>query len=191
MSRKVARIDERARRTRLAIAQAMIALGREQAIDSISVGLLSRRAGIGRSTFYAHYASLGDYLAQSYAGMLEQYALQGSAEPEGEGKVLAVHHILAHIYSAGRFVGAVAQSRERPRMLAGGEDSLRRVAESNLARLRPRLTEAERRAAATFIAGGLMGLMRTWMDNGMRETPDQIRAAFEASACAILDGLPV
>src|SRR3954471_23818999 len=70
-STKMPIVDERTARTRAKIAHAIIGLGRQQPIDSITVGQLSREAGISRSTFYAHYGSLRDYLTRSYARMLE------------------------------------------------------------------------------------------------------------------------
>lgn len=178
--------DERARRTRNALAKALVELGRQQPVDAITVRDLTRHAGIGRSTFYTHFTSLGDFLRSSYAGMLARGALLGEHEPEGRDKVLATRLILNHVYASREYGSAVRKAREWPGMQTVGEARLRVIAETNLRRLRPDLSETRRRAAATFIAGGFMGMMRQWTETGLRETPDQLRAAFEDLAQTLI-----
>ena len=50
-----AAIDPRVVRTRRAIWNALLDLSREQGFHSVSVAQIARRAGINRSTFYAHF----------------------------------------------------------------------------------------------------------------------------------------
>lgn len=48
-------IDPRVARTRRAIWQALLDLAREKGFHAVSVAQIARRAGINRSTFYAHF----------------------------------------------------------------------------------------------------------------------------------------
>ena len=168
LSEKKRAIDERAARTRNKVADAIIALGKQQPIDSISVGMLCAAAGIGRSTFYAHFDGLRGYLTTAYANMLEGMAARSAQEPDGAYGL------------------AIMQSRHHPAMVAAGEERLTRIVAENLKRLRPTLAEADRISAATFIAGGFMAMLQRWKRSGMRETPEALRARFDAYCAALL-----
>ena len=185
MSDKSRRIDRRASASRNRIADAMIRLGQERPVDSLTVAELAAAAKISRSTFYAHFASLGDYLERSFGSMIEGHARAAGREPAGRGRLLAVDSILAHIGRAPRYVESISCSRYRPRMLAEGERRLAIVAEENLRLLRPDLAPARRAALATFAAGGFMGLLRTWMESGLARPADNVEADFEAFARAL------
>lgn len=50
--------DPRAARTRAKLRQALLAECAEQPLEEIGVAALVRRAGVGRATFYVHYADL-------------------------------------------------------------------------------------------------------------------------------------
>ena len=55
-------IDQRVARTRGRLAHALISLGQTRDIDDIRIGDLVRTAGVGRSTFYAHFEDRDDFL---------------------------------------------------------------------------------------------------------------------------------
>lgn len=50
--------DPRAARTRAALRQALLAECAERPLEQVGVAALARRAGVGRATFYLHYADL-------------------------------------------------------------------------------------------------------------------------------------
>ncbi len=56
--------DHRIRLTKQIIRESLVTLMKEHPIPRISVKMLCERAGIHRSTFYAHYADVYDLLAQ-------------------------------------------------------------------------------------------------------------------------------
>lgn len=56
--------DHRVRLTKQIIRDSLVSLMKEYPIPRISVKMLCERAGIHRSTFYAHYADVYDLLAQ-------------------------------------------------------------------------------------------------------------------------------
>jgi AcrR family transcriptional regulator len=182
MSTMLKDIDERARRTRNRIARAVSELAVRQPLETITVKQLAGAAGISRSTFYSHFTSLGDYLIRSYAWLLERGALVSAALPGGEKQALPVRAILDHMAPKRAYVAATLDSAYRPAMTAAGEERLRLVAATNLQRLRPDLTEADRQAIASFLAGGFMGMLKRWQGSGMQESPESLQARFEALA---------
>ena len=180
MSRKVRAIDERVLRTRTNIARAVIRIGQERGVDDLTVGELAREAGISRSTFYAHFGSLQQYLAQSFAYMIEGHAAHGArAAGPADTRLLHIRPILDHVYGAGRFADAIAHSRHRARMLAAGEEGLRRHVGRRLIALRPGLNDSERATLARFVAAGFIAMLRSWMERGRREAPEEVQRQFE------------
>lgn len=170
------RTDARAQRTRSSLTRALVALAPERGLDEVRVGELARRAGVGRSTFYAHYASKSDFLTSSFVGMISACEAAASSAAREPTDVLPSRQLFAHVRDAGGFAGAFARSRELPRMLAAAEVKLRAIAEANLAG--GPLPADERRAAAVFLAGGLVGMLRWWMETGFRQEPERLHAAF-------------
>ena len=190
MSTKPKDIDERARRTRNRIARAVVHLAKLQPLETVTVQQLVREAGISRSTFYAHFTGLADYLTRSYAWILERGAQISATHPGGAAQVLPVRAVLDHMAMNAAYVRATLHSPYRPAMMAAGEERLRCVASANLQRLRPDLCEIERQAMATFIAGGFMGMVRQWTASGLRETPHSLERRFETFCRRIVGSEP-
>lgn len=54
------KVDERTRRTRTRLSNALVALILEKPIDKLTVQEVLDRAGVGRSTFYLHFRDKDD-----------------------------------------------------------------------------------------------------------------------------------
>lgn len=153
-------IDRRAEETRQRIGAAFLRLGGMKALSSIGVGQLAREAGIARSTFYAHYRGLDDYLARGFADMLTALAGRGD-----DDRLLPVAAVLDHILAAGPAAQELARSRHFPRMLVEGERALRRFVEHRLERRLPHQNSADRKTAALLLSAGFLALLRDWMSD--------------------------
>src|SRR6266478_6167941 len=67
------KMDARVRRTRDSLGDALVALMQEKPFDSIIVQDVLDRAGVGRSTFYAHYRDKEDLFlsdVEDFLGMM-------------------------------------------------------------------------------------------------------------------------
>jgi AcrR family transcriptional regulator len=188
MSRKLPNIDERSRRTRNALAEALIRLSRDKSVDSISIGELAAAAGIGRSTFYTHFRGMPEFLRESFANMLERSVLHARAA-EGAPQVLPVAFILQHLASSGGFGAVISRSKEWPGMIAAGRERLGRLIEGTLASLHPEIDPRTRRWAAVFIAGGFMAIIQQWTDGGRRESAEFLECQFEVFLSGVLAAL--
>jgi AcrR family transcriptional regulator len=181
MSTKAARIDERAVRTRNNIARAVVRLGTQRGVDRLTVGELAQEAGVSRSTFYAHFGSLGDYLAQSFGNMVAGHAAKAAHEAgPGDRRLLHIGLILDHVAAAPGFVAALSRSRYRPQMLLNGEEKLSRLVESHLRSIHPEMGQLQRVALARFVAAGFIGMLRDWMASGMRQSKGEFERQFGA-----------
>src|SRR5262245_29720018 len=181
-------IDARARRTRQLLAEALMSLGAEGSVDDIAVGELAVEAGISRSTFYQHFASKDDFLVRSFVDLLSAADAATRAHFPERGDILPSRGLFHHVAEAGDFARSVARSEVWPRQMAAGEARLREIAEANLARRLADWSADERREAAVFIAAGFIGLLRWWVENGLKQPPERMQAAFERLAESVLRG---
>lgn len=65
------RMDRRVRRTRNALAQALLALMQERDFESITIQDITDRADLNRATFYLHYGSKEELLTDSLEAMFD------------------------------------------------------------------------------------------------------------------------
>jgi len=181
-------IDARALRTRHLLAEALMSLGAARGVDDLDIGALVEEAGVARSTFYAHYAGKDDFLVRSFVNMIAAIeATVRARRPDGE-ELLPSRPLFHHVYQAQDFARRMARAEMFAAQMAAGEAKLREIAEANLARLKPDWPRERRRETAVYVAGGLVGLLRWWMESGLKKTPDEMQAAFERLTKAAMEG---
>lgn len=178
------RIDRRAKRTRDSLADALIDLGGKGDVDALDVGELAEKAGIGRSTFYAHYASKADFIATSFADMIgAAEAAAAQSDPERK-ELLPARHLFAHVHEARDFALSVFRSEAGQAIMEAGETKMRAIVETNLKRLKPDWTLQRRREASFFVVGGFMGLLRWQIESG--QEPRETYGAYLSMARGVL-----
>ena len=191
MSEKIAidvhaRLDKRARRTRELLADALLALGAASAIDDLAVGDLAEGAGVSRSTFYQHFASKDDFLVRSWVNLLQATEDACAQRFPDRADIIASKPLFHHVAQAREFVRSLVRSEIYPRQMAAGEEKLRAIAEANVARRMPHWSKERRRETAIYIAGGFVGLLRWWMESGLKRSPEDMQAAFERLSASAL-----
>ena len=76
---RAARLDRRVRRTRRALADALMSLLNEKRYEAVTVQDILDRADVGRSTFYAHFLDKDSLLLDAFREMRRQHSRPGSA----------------------------------------------------------------------------------------------------------------
>lgn len=181
-------MDQRVARTRGRLGHALLQLGQTQDLDSIRIGDLVRTAGVGRSTFYAHFKDRDDFLGRSFCGMID--ICDALARREGmTADILPVAHVTHHIAGNLAFARSAGRSRTMEVMLAAGERRLRVIAEARLDDALPRIAPEERRQVAAFLAGAFVGQLRLWMQNDLRTAPETLVAANRRLTAGVLEAL--
>ena len=180
------KVDKRTHRTRMALAEALMALAPRDGFDQLEVRKLTAHAGIGRSTFYKHYADKDDFLITSFGGMVAGFDVHARRTRGDYDTMLPTREVFAHVHEARAFALSMVKSGQFARTQGPREDKLRAIAETNLKRLHPGLTAARRRETAVILAGAFASLMRWWMESGLRQTPGHVAGLYETLARRML-----
>lgn len=172
-------IDARTLRTRHLLAEALMSLGAARGVDDLGVGEIVEEAGVARSTFYAHYTGKDDFLVRSFVNMIAATEVAVRERFPDREELLPSRSLFLHVHQSREFASRVAKSEIFPAQMAAGEAKLREIVEINLGRFKPEWPRERRRETAVYVAGGFIGLLRWWMETGIRKTPDEMQAAFE------------
>ena len=181
-----ARIDRRVVRTRKLLHASLAGFMLRKPYHAITVEEICAEAGVGRSTFYAHFIDKDDlkrHALNQLAGALTSESRR--VRMAGESRPFAFcdaffAHAAAHL----------------PQVCARANDgraasSLARVREILTAQVRAELYPAgaacpadpsTRSARAAYVVGALMGLFDWWLDDGAKRPPQEMAALFRKMA---------
>ncbi|MFB7667915.1 TetR/AcrR family transcriptional regulator [Kitasatospora sp. NPDC056138] len=165
--------DPRAERTRGALRRALLAECAERQLAEVSVAALVRRAGVGRATFYVHYADLEALAVDACADIVREavdalHAWRGVPDPAAPPPALT-----------GFFTGLVPHTAlYRALLTPGGGGPLGLVLRREL-RDRSRAERAlagapEPDLVASAVAGTFTGVLADWLHGTIEATPDRI-----------------
>lgn len=180
------KIDRRVRQTREALLAALPALMMERGYERLTIQNVLERAGVGRATFYAHFAGKDELLAASVANLRAWLVSAWRAMPEQRlGFTLP---FLQHLASHGELyeksiarASEVSVERHICQMLAG------LVREDLLARPGQKAGAAALELAVQYVVGALWSTIIWWMEAGKPLPPDELNFLFQRLAFPGLD----
>ncbi|MET8000861.1 TetR/AcrR family transcriptional regulator [Nonomuraea glycinis] len=173
--------DRRVRRTRSALARALIELVEERDLSRISVSDVAEAAGVSRSAFYDHYRDVHELAEDACTAMIDNLieSLPGPGLDSPDLAQEAISGLTA-------FFGSLTEHAGLYRALLGPEGSAR-VAGHIRRRLagvvRERLAHADagvwpervpHDVTAAFTAGALIGVAVDWIEGGCSRTPAEM-----------------
>jgi AcrR family transcriptional regulator len=173
--------DPRALRTRQALREALVSLIIERGWDAIGIRDVCQRAGIGRSTFYTHFADREELLLAGYDDLRKM--LRRASAAEGRRRALAFTlPLLEH----------AEENKRMFRALVGRRSS--EMAKSGLLRLIIELTREDLaplgEATAQYVAGAFFQLLVWWVDSRSQLGPGDIDALFRRLTAPVLAAGP-
>jgi AcrR family transcriptional regulator len=174
------KLDPRARRSRERLGDALVALLLEKPFDTIRVQDVLDRAGIGRSTFYAHFRDKNDLFLSDNDDFFEALASALSRHGDRSHRVAPVREMFAHVAESRPFYDALVASGKLTDSLELAQGHFARGIERRLATLPDgrRIPASRRPAVAQALAGGLVALLRWWADRGCPEPPEEMDELF-------------
>ncbi len=199
MSTPVQRPDRRVSRTRRLLREALTGLILEKGYDAVTIEDITRRADLGRTTFYLHYRDKEHLFLESIeqsadelARQIEQIPVEMLFNESGEGAGLPIALVFEH----------AAQNADLYRAMLRSEGSIKATSR-RLRELTPQYAlEFTRRwwerrgltsephmpleVMAQFFAASLLGTLVWWLEAGMPYPARQMAAFFRR---LVLDGL--
>jgi AcrR family transcriptional regulator len=171
--------DRRVQRTRRQLREALLALLGERRYEAISIQGIVDRANVGRSTFYAHFASKDALLYSEFDGWLMSLVQHAAARGE-EAHFRFSLPLLRHISEQRRFAEAtIAGSAEpvRARILT----ILAKVARRELSSRHRTGSRRSIEGTAHAVAGAFLGTATWWLRNAPSLKPEAVDHVFQAA----------
>ena len=177
-------MDRRVERTRHMLHQALRSLIMEKGYETISVEDICDRANIGRSTFYAHFASKDDlkrnHLEYFRKMLLEQFRSATSPGPVGARPLgfslpmfeHAYHQIHHHRALLGNAEGGIALDTIRRTLCEFVRSELVKIGNTGV-------TDIPREAVVQHIVGSYMAVLIWWLESGAKLPPQQMDRFFQ------------
>jgi len=176
--------DKREMRTRRQLLEAFTELTQERGWDEIRVGDVCSRAGVARSTFYAHHSGKEDLLISAIGSMRTDLAASRAGIAE-TGQALGYAHALLHhvkVHARGyrllvdRRTDYVVQQRFRTLVIDLMAEDLGAIVPDD-----PLLEPTAR-----FLGGGLFELMIGWVKTDCANPVDDMVALFQRLAAPVI-----
>jgi AcrR family transcriptional regulator len=173
------RVDRRIARTQRLLGEALLELIQEQSFDSITIRDITERADIGYATFFRHYDSKEELLAQQLESIIRQLEdMVGERDDdyfEREGELLFEH---------------VGQNELLYRGLLGGHvhvQVIRRLRDALIRVIRPHieghLPDEELliplEIAVNHVAASALELVAWWLENDMPYPPKEMSRTYD------------
>lgn len=178
VKKAAAKVDRRIRRTRDTLGDALVSLMQEKSFNEITVQEVLDRAGVGRSTFYAHYSDKEDLFLSDVEDFLELVSTMLTRHGASLERVAPVGELFAHISDAREFYTAMVASGKAKDVHELGRGFFARSIEERLRMAGVAMEPAELKAQAHALAGAMFSLLDWWIDHGMTELPQAMDALF-------------
>ena len=165
--------DARVMRTRERIDAAFVQLLHRRSYGDIRVSDITKKAGVGRATFYAHYSDKDELLRSQFERIVAPLLTTSTDDPT---KVDAFP-FFAHICSAPQIYKALMglNAGTAPGILRDCFEIRAREVLSLQPSPQPVLQTA---VVCRFIASSLLAITECWLERGGRETPQQVQTLF-------------
>ena len=185
---KQQKADRRSQRTYNLVSTAFAELLSEKPYEDIFVQDILDRAGIGRTTFYAHYFDKEDLLESMTEQILTMFTRQiAPSSTSTSQRVVPSLELFEHIYqSPNQHLRALMRGRAGEPLWEAMQTALSRAIEPGLATLS---AEAQRGyppvpvpVVSEYLAGAFLTLLKWWLAADMPYPPDQMEAIFQQLA---------
>ncbi|GAB2910439.1 TetR/AcrR family transcriptional regulator [Streptomyces heilongjiangensis] len=165
--------DPRAARTRAKLREALLDECARRPLDEVSVAALVRRAGVGRATFYVHYADLEALAVDACADVVRE-AVEALHAWRGRPDPVRAPAALVDFFAALTPHTALYRTLLAP----GGGGPLGRVLYRDLRAYSLRERElaggADAPLVASAVAATFTGVLADWLHGRIEATPEEI-----------------
>lgn len=151
------------------ITEALFRLMARESYQGITISQITMEAGVARRTFYLNYSSKDDILDQHYEILIRKYNEGFTREMEND-----LHRQAAYFFAFWNEQREYTSLLEKNGILYKLIDRFHLYLDSMNNPALKASTAAEQEYIFSYIAGGLWMMLRTWLQNGFQETPEQL-----------------
>jgi len=173
--------DPRVVRSTSALGRALIELIQERNLDRITVQNILDRAGVGRTTFYAHYRNKEDVLHSSFEHLFAAFEVWLDRGSQLGARLFPVEEFLSHVGDEQRLAESLRASGQLNQFwgLCGAHAA--RCIERRLHDA-PAGSPVPRQLLARMLSGALMESISWWREHPGAASPAQVDSAFHELA---------
>ena len=172
--------DRRVRRTKKILTAALTELLQEKQINEITVTELTELADMNRGTFYLYYRDIYDMLDSIEEEMFQSLNTIIEMNPADAAETLRV---LENLFRFVEEQQALCRVLLSPRGDMNFLHRLNNVVREKLMAWAPRTDDPEAQAVFNYLyqfsVFGLAGIIRSWVGDGCRESPEQMARMVE------------
>jgi AcrR family transcriptional regulator len=162
--------DPRVVRSRQRLFDALVALILERGWDRVQVRDVCARSGVGRSTFYAHFADKEDLLIGGLDLVRDAMHGRRSGRPFG-----FLRELIDHAGASRRMFRAVIGKKSGLAVQRKFREVIRELVVEDLAA--QGVAKAELDVTSRFVAGAFVELLIAWVDGATRQSARELEAA--------------
>lgn len=169
--------DRRIRRTRRLLKQGLAELMLEQEFKNITVKDITERMDLNRGTFYLHYKDTYDLLEKIENEILDelQMLINTYIEPGDKKSIYSVlNPVIDYIAENEKLCRAIFENRVCGDFIDKFRDLMYRNGERFIRYGSQKIKPEKYDLAFGFIAFGVMGTVKHWLDAGMRTPKEEI-----------------
>jgi AcrR family transcriptional regulator len=180
--------DRRVQRTRRLLHEAFISLILERGYNAVTIRDVVERAGVGRSTFYTHFADLEEVLVGWPAG--HRWLREFAAGNPGERRPLGfTRALLEHVDEHRRVWRALVGKRGGMAVKERFRRDLLEVVREDVVALAGKQPAEVLDGIVHYVAGAFMELVFWWLDERKALPPADIDAIFHRLTAPALEGM--
>jgi AcrR family transcriptional regulator len=192
------RPDRRVQRTKQALRKALLELIKEKGYDSLSVEEITKRANLGRATFYLHYKDKEDLLIDEFSELANERVrslaeipfaawlpdLENPSQPTENKASQPFLLVFQHIADNAELYRILLQSEKSDRVL----DRIRKIITQSITEFMrtkvesdpiPILFEVPIDLLAAYFSGALLSCVDWWMEQGQSYSTEEMTRMFQ------------
>lgn len=170
-------MNEQKKKTTQKIKSALTEMLQSRQIDDITATALCEYAKVNRATFYYHYNSVQDVLAEiqtqvenEFVQWVSQSNITGNGEPEKSFYVTFFEFVARNAGICRILLASKRQSEFLSRAMEAGRTKVFSV----MGKLFPDCPPAKINYYYMFVSNGFIGLLEYWLNSGMKESISEI-----------------
>jgi len=179
--------DRRVQRTRQRLHEAFISLILERGYDAVTVRDVVHRAGVGRSTFYTHFADLEELLVSRASG--NWFRSFATADWSGRRPIGFTRGFLEHAHAQRRLWRALVGKRGGRAVRQRFRQNLLEVVREEVAAFAGQRPAPVLDGVAHYVTGAFMELLFWWLDSRTALAPADIDEIFHRLTAPALEAL--